>query len=240
MRLLDWITKERDSAVTGNWDSEGDALLRDLLTDFNDGIIASAAIIQGLLTGGATGHEAAVGVVTVIAIGMMAAGASKFNESAGERDNILAVYKAEQEAIRKSPEAEEQELVEIYEEKGLSHSLAAAVARELMDKDPLGAQLDDEFDIDEIPSRWWPWKRALYAAFSFCVGTVVPLLFLLILPWSVRGEATLAFVVAALALSGWIGHYAEHTSALRSMVRTVLVGLATLGVSTLAGTFVTF
>ena len=74
----------------------------------------------------------------------------------------------------------------------------------------------------------------------FLVGSVLPLLFLLILPWDIRGEVTVAAVVIALGISGWIGHLVEHTSAWRAMARTVLVGVTILGISTLAGTLVTF
>ena len=217
-----------------------DALRRDILQDVNGGIISSAAIIQGLTVAGATGHEAVVGVTALIIIGAVAAATAKYSQTVGERKAVLAVYRFEREALTANPEREEADLVRIYEEKGLSPDLAKAVARELTEKDALRAQLDDEFDISRGPSAWWPVGRAILSGLAFVGGTAMPLIFLLVLPWNTRGEVTLVFVVVALGISGWLEHYSEHTAAWRSMVRTILLGLITLGVSTYAGERVNF
>lgn len=206
----------------------------------NDGIISSAAIIQGLLSGGATGREAIIGVLALIAIGMVGTAAAQYSEAASERNAQVRIMEEEQASIAASPEAEFDELAEIYEKKGLSAELSRAVARELMDKDPLRAQLDDEYDIDEIPGPWDPWKTAFRSAGAFFLGSVLPLVFLLILPWDIRGEITVVSVMIALAISGWLGHLVDHSSPWWSMLRTMLVGAIILGISTWAGSLVTF
>lgn len=222
------------------WNTEEDARWRELMSVGNDGIISSAAIIQGLLSGGATGSEAVIGVTALVMIGMVGTGASVYSEEASERNADLRIAEEEQAAITAKPEDEYLELVQIYQEKGLSPQLSEAVARELMDKDPLRAQLDEEYDLEELPSRWFPWKKALLAAGAFLLGSVLPLIFLLLLPWSIRGEVTFVSVMVALAISGWIGHWVEHTTPWRSMLRTMLVGAIILGISTFAGSLVTF
>ena len=222
------------------WNPSEDAQWRELVSVGNDGIISSAAIVQGLLTAGATGQEAVTGVLALIAIGMVGSGASQYSESESERRSQLSIVERESAALLATPDEEFDELVTIYEEKGLSADLSRAVATELMAKDALTAQLDAEYGLDSIHGKWWPWQRAGLAALVFLVGSVLPLLFLLILPWAVRGEVTVAAVVIALGISGWIGHLVEHSSAWRAMARTILVGVTILGISTLAGTLVTF
>lgn len=240
MRIWKWLTQGRDARDTGEWDFEGDSLRRDLLGDANDGIISSAAIIQGLLSGGATTREALVGVIAIVVIGVVGTFAFQYNEAEGERANVLAIYETERRRVEMDPEEEFLELVAIYERKGLSPKLSIEVARELTQKDALKAQLDAEFSIDEIPTKRWPWMRATYSGLAFLFGSVIPLTFLVLLPFSSRGEITLIAVIAALAVSGWVGHYSEHTGAWRAILRTVAVGLITLGISTLAGSVVTF
>lgn len=222
------------------WNIEEDAEHREMMSAGNDGIISSAAIIQGLLSGGATGQEAIIGVLALIVIGMVGTGASQYSEADSERNALLRIMEEEKAALAASPEAEFEELVMIYEKKGLSPDLSRTVARELMDKDPLRAQLDDEYDLDEIPGIWAPWKAAFRSAGAFLLGSVLPLLFLLILPWDIRGEVTVVSVMIALAISGWIGHLVDHSSAWWSMLRTMIVGAIILGISTWAGSLVTF
>lgn len=222
------------------WNTDADAQRREMMSAGNDGIISSAAIIQGLLSGGATGREAVIGVLALIVIGMVGTGAAQYSEAASERSAQLRIAEEEAAAINAAPETEFQELVDIYERKGLSPSLSRAVAKELMDKDPLRAQLDDEYDLDEIPGPWQPWKAALRSAGAFFLGSVLPLVFLLILPWDIRGEITVVSVMIALAISGWVGHLVDHSSAWLSMLRTMLVGAIILGISTWAGSLVTF
>lgn len=222
------------------WDFSKSARWRELLSNLNDGITSSAAIIQGLLSGGATGQEALIGALAVITIGMVGSAGAEYSDSEAERSAILAAVREEQRQLELSPEAEIDELAQLYEKRGFSPELAREVAEQLSAHDPLQAQLSEEYDIDEIPSGAWPWKRGAAAAIAFLVGSIMPLFFLVVLPWDVRGEVTAAAVMASLALSGWLGHWVEGSTWWRSMLRTMVVGVVTLGISALAGSLVTF
>lgn len=222
------------------WDPEEDAQWREMLSAGNDGIISSAAIIQGLLSGGATGREAVIGVLATIIIGMVGSGATQFNEAASQRAAELRIVEEEKASLEASPEEEFAELVALYEAKGLSAHLAKEVAEELTEKDALKAQLDEEYDLSEVHPARWPWLQGLLAAGVFLLGSLLPLLFLLLLPWNVRGEVTVTSVMIALAISGWLGHLVDHTTAWKSMLRTMAVGALILGISTVAGSLVTF
>lgn len=240
LKWWDWVTGGKNDPRKGNWDQDGDGLRRELLSAANDGIISSAAIIQGLLSGGASGYEAFIGVVALIAIGVVGTAANQYAEAAGERASIVAIIEAERRRLQMAPEEEFQELVDLYLDKGLSEELSVAVAKELTEKDALDAQLDAEFDLDEAPPASWPWKFGIYSGLAFVLGSVIPLLLLLVIPWHARGEVTLVVVVAALIFSGWIGSYSEHSGPLRAIFRTVAVGVVIFGISTAAGQLVTF
>lgn len=241
MRWIEWLFGDTNGSESGDWDATRDSRRRELLSVANDGIVSSAAIIQGLLSGGATGQEAVIGVSALIAIGAVGSAASQYAEAAGERASILAIIDTESRRLKASPDEEFAELVELYENKGLSNDLAHQVATELTGKDALAAQLDAEFALQaEAPDAWFPFRYGAYSAGAFLIGSLVPLLFLLALPWSWRGEVTLVAVTMSLAISGWIGSYSDHSGAVRAIARTVGVGLIVLGISNLAGSFVTF
>lgn len=225
---------------TGEWDVDGDAQRREYTSIANDGIISSAAIIQGLLTAGATGEEAVVSVSALIAIGMVTAAATAYSEAVAERNSKLAIVDSERRRLEMSPQEEFEELVEIYERKGLSHETAATVAQELTARDALAAQLDAEFDIADLPPASLSWRMASRAALAFLVGSLAPLLILLLAPWSSRGEITVVAVSVSLVISAYIGSRSEHSSALGAIGRTLLMGFTVLGISVVAGRLVTF
>lgn len=219
---------------------DGDALRREYTSNANDGIISSAAIVQGLLTAGATGEEAMVGVIALIAIGMVTSGATVYAEVSAERNSQLAIVESERRRIELSPQEEFDELVGIYERKGLSHETATTVARELFARDALAAQLDAEFAIAAVPPARWPWVMALRVMLAFLIGSVGPLLILLLVPWWTRGEVTVIAVSVSLVVSAFIGSRSEHTNAWIAILRTLIMGFTVLGISVLAGSLVTF
>lgn len=227
-------------ATHSNRDEDGGALRRELLSAANDGIISAAAIEQGLLAAGATGPEAVVGVLALMAVGALTAGGTVFGEVSSERGEQLAVIEDERRRLALTPDEELEELAGIYQAKGLSVELSHQVARELHAKDALAAQLDAEFDIDN-PIPWFgPWRIALLVGLAFLVGAAIPLLLLVALPGSAVLDMTFVVVTVSLVISGWIGSRSEYGSPLVAIGRTVLVGLVVLGISTLAGSMVSF
>ena len=235
-----WDLGASRARVTGEWDTDGDAERREMSSAANDGIISSAAIIQGLLSAGATGQEALVGVLALTVVGTLTSFGGQFGEASAERNNQFAIVESERHRLETSPEEEFAELVELYRAKGLSEDLSRAVATELHEQDALAAQLDAEFAMDEPPSRGWPARFALRTALAFLLGSLGPLLLFLVMPHVIRGEISLVVVGISLAFSGWIGARSEHGNPLASIARTVTIGLVTLGISTLAGSLVTF
>lgn len=240
MAVVWWLLQARRAPITGEWDLDADSLRRELSSVANDGIISSAAIIQGLVVAGASGKEAFVGVCALIVVGLLTTVGAQLGEATAERNSQLAIVASERHRLEMSPQEEHDELVELYEEKGLSPGLAAQVAEELMAHDALAAQLDAEFDLDEVAPASWPWQVAGKSALAFLAGSIGPLLLLVVLPGSLRGEITLIAVGVSLVISGWIGSRSEHASAWVTIGRTLTIGLVVLGVSTLAGSLVTF
>lgn len=235
-----WILGAPRARETGEWDLDADAKRREYIGLANDGIISSAAIVQGLASAGATGVEALIGVASLIVVGMLTTAGAQYGEATAERNSQLAIVESERERLALSPQEEFDELVGLYEQKGLSRATAVQVARELSERDALAAQLDAEFHLDDVPSSRWPWASAGKAALAFLVGSLGPLIVLLVAPSWLRGEITVFAVSVSLITSGFIGSRSEHASAWASILRTVLVGLVVLGISALAGSLVTF
>jgi len=136
--------------------------------------------------------------------------------------------------LREQPEAELADLARLYEAKGLSSATAEQVARELTDRDALGAHLEARLHIDEddVVS---PWHAAFASAISFTVGGLLPLLAILLIPVQTRIPFTFVIVLAALAATGASGARIGGSPVARATVRVLIGGALALAATYIIG-----
>src|SRR5262245_65022794 len=113
----------------------------------NDGIIATAGIVQGFAGAGASHVTLVTAATSATIAGMLSAGGSEWAEAAAEREGHLSAAEEEAADLARQPDVEFTELVAYYEAKGLGPKLAHEVAGQLMARDALDAQLESEHGI---------------------------------------------------------------------------------------------
>jgi VIT1/CCC1 family predicted Fe2+/Mn2+ transporter len=211
------------------------ARVRERIVDVNDGILATAGFAEGLVGGGLPPSQ----VYTIIAIsavaGAVGVGGAKFGEVSAQREAELELAAEERRLLALSPEDERRELVEHYRSKGLSESTAELVADELSAADALSAQLESEYGIRELTRPAQSWLEAVWSGFGFLLGAAVPVLVALLIPGQWLDEFILIAVVVSLAVTGLVLARLGQTRVWATLLRSVLIGLASLGVSYLVG-----
>src|SRR6478735_4259366 len=120
-----------------------------MTVDANDGIIATAGIVEGFSGAGADLVTLIIAALSAMIAGTIALAGAKYAEAAGDRDAELALMEEERRQLALSPEEEFAELAEHYRRRGLSDELAAEVARALTAGDALGAHLLAEHGLSE-------------------------------------------------------------------------------------------
>ena len=210
-------------------------LVQSWVVDANDGIIATAGLLEGFAGAGADDQLLITAALAATITGALAVGGAKWAEAAAERDAQLATVAYEQRLLEANPDDELAELVEHYQGRGLTPELAREVAEQLHAADPLAAQLETEYGIDEIPPARAPVLTGLGAGISFAVGSSIPLLITFLAPISLDAIAVLLAVVVSLIITSIIAARSSYLSARRTIIRTLIVGLGTLGISYLAG-----
>jgi VIT1/CCC1 family predicted Fe2+/Mn2+ transporter len=195
-----------------------------LVVDANDGIIATAGIVEGFAGAGASATTITIAAFSAMVAGGIALGGAKYSETATERDAERALIDEERMQLELSPEEERAELVAIYELKGLSPALAREVAAELTSTDALAAHVDAEHGLSLSASRPTPLFAAVAAGLAFAAGAGVPLLTVLLAPDSWRVSVTFAAVILSLVITSLIAARAGGTHVVRTLVRTVLIG----------------
>ncbi|NYE18322.1 VIT1/CCC1 transporter family protein [Microbacterium immunditiarum] len=203
--------------------------------DANDGIIATAGLLQGFAGAGAGDRLLMYTAIGAMLAGGLSAGGAKWAEVAAEREAQLTVAREEAEEIEADPAGELAELAAHWESRGLSPELAHEVAQQLTARDALAAQLDAEHGLEEVMGAAAPWWAGVETAIAFMIGAAVPLLITFLAPVAVETWAILAAVVASLALTSLVAAGVGRLSALRMLIRSLAVGLGTMGISYLAG-----
>ena len=204
----------------------------------NDGIIATAGILEGFAGAGAGNRTLITAGTTATIAGMLSVGGAEWAEAAAERDAQLTAAEEEAAEIVLQPGAEHAEVVAYYEAKGLTPQLASEVADQLMSGNPLDAQLESEHGILEVMSSAEPVRAGIGSAIAYLLGAAIPLSVTLAVPVNIESWVILGAVLISLIVTSGIGARTGHTNLSRTLVRTLAVGLGTLAVSYLVGKLV--
>lgn len=204
----------------------------------NDGIIATAGILEGLAGAGANETTLVMAATAATIAGMFSAGGAKWAETATEREAQIGAIREEAAEIKRQPQAELSELTVYYEEKGLNPRLAREVATELMRRSPLKAQLESEHGILEVMSNADVVRATIGSAVAYALGAAIPLSITIAVPMRLEPGVILAAVAAALTLTSIVGARAGHLNVSFTLIRTLIIGIGTIAVSYLAGRIV--
>jgi VIT1/CCC1 family predicted Fe2+/Mn2+ transporter len=232
---VSWLQRVIEGRDLEDWRDHA----RESILDVNDGIVSAAGIAEGFASAGApTQTLVFAGVAVVLAGGLSAAGARYAEErTAYERNRSL--LEAEKASIEADPDGELEELVGIYESKGLSSGLARRVAQELTESDPVAAHADVELQLNSIGSVKTSMYAGVTAGLFYAAGAAIPLAAITSLPEGERIALTFATVLVALALTGWFASWLTGLPVLRLIRRNLLLGAATMAIGLLIGTVIT-
>ncbi len=211
------------------------ATRRSWTIEANDGIIATAGLLQGFAGAGASDRILLFTAAAAAIAGGLAVAGATWAEQAAERDAQLLAVEREAHELALDPLGEIEELARYWEGKGLDPDLARQVAEQLSGRDALAAQLEWEHGFVEPMPAAQPVWFGLGAGLAYVVGALVPLLITYIFPVDVETWAILVAVLVALSLSAVVAARAGDLVPRRMLARTLVVGVLTMAISYLAG-----
>jgi len=204
----------------------------------NDGIVSTAGLVLGVAA--ATTDRAAIltaGLAGLVA-GAMSMAVGEYVSVSTQRDTERALIAKEKHELATDPEGELRELAGLYQARGLSPELAHEVAVQLSAGDrTLEAHAEVELGIS-VHDVVNPWAAAITSFVSFVLGSLLPLLSIL-LPAPVRVPVTFASVVVALVITGSVSAHLGGAQRRRAVLRVVVGGALamaiTFGIGNLVG-----
>lgn len=215
--------------------------LRAAVLGADDGILSTASLIVGVAAASPDKSAVLIAGVAGWVAGAMSMAAGEYVSVSSQSDTEQADLETERQALERAPEVEQEELAQIYVDRGVETGLAREVAAQLMAHDSLGAHARDELGISEIVSAR-PVQAALTSAASFSVGAILPLVAVAIAPASSTIAVVSIASLASLGLLGAVAARAGGANMLKGAMRVMVWGVAamavTAGVGSLVGTVV--
>src|SRR2546423_4791192 len=222
-------SRQREGHRRTNW-------LRDVILGGQDGLVNILGIILGVIAGGGS-------KTVLVAAGFAAAitesismGAVGYTSSVSQRDYYRAERAREAAEIDAMPEAERQEIREIYATKGFSGDLLDRVVETITaNRDSwLSTMMDEELHLQPVQSADI-FRSAAVITIATLIGHLIPLVPFV---WMARTPAlVLAIVLSALVLFG-VGVYSAVTLVgdwRKSGLKMLAIGLGAAGVGFLIG-----
>ena len=166
--------------------------LRASILGANDGIVSTASLIAGVAAAGAAQSTILLTGVAGLVAGAMSMAAGEYVSVSSQGDAEKADIARETRELETQPEFEREELIGIYEKRGLDRDLAEKVATKLMEGNALETHLRDELGLtSEMSAR--PVQAAFASAASFAAGAALPLALVPVFPgsslaWMMVGE----------------------------------------------------
>ena len=210
--------------------------LRAAVLGVNDGLVSTASLMVGVAAASASLDNAKAIIISTgiagIAAGALSMAVGEYISVSSQTDIEESDRLLEIEHLRIDPEGELEELVAIYQERGLDEPLARQVATQLSERDALNAHLRDE--LGHHPhSKARPLQASIASALSFAIGGFIPFLGAFAPSVGSISLPIVAITIVGLAVAGAVGAKTAGSKLLIPTVRVLIGGC--LGMAITAG-----
>lgn len=192
--MADDEVKHEHADVSGGW-------LRPAVFGAMDGLVSNLALIAGVAGGVGREHtsEVVLAGFAGLAAGAFSMAAGEYTSVASQSEHTLAEIEVERREIAAQPQVEQDELAQMYIDRGIERRLAIQVAEQIHADPELALKVHAReelgVDADRLPS---PWVAAGSSFVSFAIGAFLPLL-----PYLLGSESLpLVLVLGLVALFG--------------------------------------
>lgn len=202
----------------------------------NDGLISTSSLVVGVASAQVTPGALLLTALAGLVAGALSMAAGEYVSVSSQADTERADLARERGELAAQPDAEHAELAAIYVQRGLSPTLAADVATQLMAHDALAAHARDELGLSEMTLAR-PLQAALASAASFAAGAALPLLVVLLTPMAAIVPATIVGSLLLLAALGGLAARLGGAPLLRGTLRVTFWGAVAMGITAVVGHF---
>lgn len=208
--------------------------LRAAVLGANDGLVSTSSLVVGVAAAGSDKPEVLIAGLAGLMAGAMSMAAGEYVSVSSQTDAEQADLTREKRELAETPDAELEELTQIYVARGLDRDLATKVAIQLTERDALATHARDELGISETVAAH-PIQAAIVSALTFAVGAVIPLVITLMTPAAQLVSVVAVTTLVALAILGAAGASAGGAGLVRGAVRVTFWGALAMAATAAVG-----
>jgi VIT1/CCC1 family predicted Fe2+/Mn2+ transporter len=201
-------------------------VVRDIVIGMSDGLTVPFALAAGLTGAISQTHLIVTAGFAEIAAGSIAMGLGGYLAARGDAEHYAHEKVREEREVTAIPDAEAQEVSDIFQTYGLSAEESSGVVESLRKrpKDWVNFMMRFELGLEKPePSR--AWKSALTIAIAYIVGGFIPLsAYLLLSDAHTALKLSVIVTLASLAIFGGIKGRFTGVPVLRSALQTCIIG----------------
>jgi VIT1/CCC1 family predicted Fe2+/Mn2+ transporter len=188
------VRRKEDVLGMESWEMGGGGGVADVIFGANDGLVSILALVAGVYGAVTESHLIFIAGVAGAVAGAISMGAGSYLSSKSEQE-VTQKENQRKEPTGGTPEKKMEELVDLYQSRGLSREEAEEVAKRIV----VQLETKEEQTIpDEVgltsEESWPPIKAAALTGSSFAVVSLIP-----ILPFAFIENVTVAIFTAAIA-----------------------------------------
>lgn len=201
-------------------------IIRDIVIGMSDGLTVPFALAAGLTGAISQTHLILTAGFAELAAGSIAMGLGGYLAARGDSEHYTNEQAREEREIVAIPEAEAQEVRDIFLTYGISAEECASVVESLRKrpKDWVAFMMRLELGLEQ-PEPGRAWKSALTIAISYVVGGVIPLSAYIFLDDAHRAlRLSVVITLVALAIFGAVKGRFTGVPVLRSALQTTMIG----------------
>jgi VIT1/CCC1 family predicted Fe2+/Mn2+ transporter len=208
--------------------------LRAAVLGANDGIVSIAGLVIGVAEAAQSKSAILTAGLAGIIAGAMSMAVGEYISVSTQRDTEESLLNEEKLDLKNHPKEELDDLVSIYKAEGLDLKTANSVAKELTKADALAVHADVDLHID--PKHLTnPWVSMIASASSFIVGSLIPLVAIMLPVGDFSVPVTFGAVVVALAIAGVLSARASGSNIRKSTIRVIVGGMIAMSVTYIIG-----
>jgi vacuolar iron transporter family protein len=238
MRGRQWRILPHPGPIGGEQPAAGKSgALRAAIFGVNDGLVSNLSLIFGVAGAGVENRVVIVAGIAGLLAGAFSMAAGEYISVRVQREVFERLIHLEAHEIGSEPEAEREELAELYVRKGVPRDLADRLATALM-RDPdvaLETHAREELGLDPREGLGSPVAAATASLVTFATGAFVPLLPFLFTSGDSAVVVSAALSGASLFAVGAAMTYLTGRGALFSGLRMLSLGAVAGAITYLVG-----
>ncbi len=196
----------------------------------NDGIVSTASLMIGVGASGASRSTVLLTGAAGLVAGAMSMAAGEYVSVSSQSDTEQADLAREKQELVQAPQAELDELTNLYVVRGVDPDTARRAAMQMMAHGAIETHARDELHITELTTAR-PVVAALTSAATFTAGALMTVLVALAMPrdWLAVGEAVGSLIV--LGALGAVGAVTGGAKVGKAVTRVVFWGALAMAVT---------